>query len=124
MNLTVLTTLLAFTAAASVAPPVDGDSLTELKQIVHESNQCLLNEVSRRVDEKRTNIGSEEVSAIRMAAANACYRYNEQLAKFSKPYLDGSKSLKEATDEMLVGSIGIANAYIATRVKLNAANAR
>lgn len=113
--------LLMLAAMALAAPAVDdGPSATgELDQIVRESNDCLLREVRQRLGGKVV-ITSEERSAIRMAAANVCYEYNEKLARFSKPYRDGSKTLKEVSEGMLVDSIQIADAFITTQLNAGA----
>lgn len=115
MNLLLLLAAVAVGVAATDDGPFAKD---ELNRVVREANDCLLRDVRKQLKQKMTITG-EERSAIRMAAANTCYEYNEKLASFSKPYRDGSKILKEVREAMLAGSIQIADAFITTQLRLS-----
>ena len=112
-------------ASPSVADTSDGkEYLAELRGAIRSSNDCLLNEVNSRLDDNVLEIADPARSQIRMAAANACYESNDHLAHLANDFRDGSKSLKNVNEEMLVQSLGIANAMISVRLKANADKAR
>jgi hypothetical protein len=112
-----LTTLLVIGTVA----PVSGESPEEeqFDQIVRDSNACLTREVNSRISDDQIEVNDEQRSAIRIAAASACHDYDRQLAPFVDAVIAGEKMVNEASEQLLVNSLSIANAMITMRLKSN-----
>jgi hypothetical protein len=97
------------------------DREAAFQRVLRQSSECLIREVSSRVDAATVTLGDTERAAVRAATADACYIYNAQLARFTREVHEGTRSLEDVTAAMQDGSLQLADQLIGERLAENAA---